>query len=53
MKTLGLSAPIRPRWGPQSVVSDVLAGKRALNLRQVKALAVRFSEPIEVFAPGA
>ena len=36
--------------GTQSVVSEVLAGKRALNLRQVKALAERFHVPIEVFA---
>lgn len=39
-----------PEVGPQSVVSVVLSGKRALNLRQVKALAVRFNVPMEVFA---
>lgn len=39
-----------PEVGAQSVVSEVLAGKRALNLRQVKALAQRFSVPMEMFA---
>lgn len=39
-----------PEVGTQSVVSEILAGKRALNLRQVKALAKRFGVPMEVFA---
>ncbi|MBI3373535.1 MAG: transcriptional regulator [Betaproteobacteria bacterium] len=39
-----------PEIGPQSLVSAVLAGKRKLNLRQVKALAKRFSLPMETFA---
>lgn len=38
-----------PEVGPQPVVSDVLSGKRALNLRQVAALAARFHVPMEVF----
>ncbi len=38
-----------PEVGPQPVVSDVLSGKRALNLRQVTALAARFHVPMEVF----
>lgn len=38
-----------PEVGPQPVVSEVLAGKRALNLRQVAALAARFHVPMEVF----
>ena len=37
-----------PEVGAQSLVSDVLTGKRALNLRQVKALAQRFSVPMDV-----
>jgi HTH-type transcriptional regulator/antitoxin HigA len=37
-----------PEVGAQSVVSDVLKGKRALNLRQVQALAQRFSVPMDV-----
>lgn len=36
-----------PEIGAQSVVSDVLAGKRTLNLRQTKALARRFSVPMD------
>ena len=39
-----------PEVGTQSVVSEVLAGKRHLNLRQVKALAARFAVPMELFA---
>ena len=39
-----------PKVGTQSVVSEVLAGKRALNLRQVKALAERFGVPMAAFA---
>ena len=38
-----------PEIGPQPLVSAVLSGKRKLNLRQVKALAKRFSLPMEVF----
>ena len=39
-----------PEIGAQSVVSAVLSGKRALNLRQTKALARRFSVPMESLA---
>lgn len=39
-----------PEVGTQSVVSELLSGKRAFNLRQVKALARRFGVPMEVFA---
>ena len=39
-----------PEVGAQSVVSDVLSGKRVLNLRQTKALAQRFSVPMEVLS---
>lgn len=35
--------------GSQGVVSEVLSGKRALNLRQMRALAQRFSVPIGTF----
>ena len=45
-----LSQKDLPEIGPQSLVSAVLAGKRKLNLRQVKALARRFSVPMETFA---
>ena len=46
----GLTQSQLPEVGAQSVVSAVLAGKRALNLRQVKALARRFGVSVEVFA---
>ena len=39
----GLSQKDLPEVGPQSVVSEVLSGKRALNLRQVKAVAATVS----------
>ena len=35
--------------GGQSVVSDVLSGKRELNLKQIRALAKKFGVPPEVF----
>ena len=48
MEEYGLKQSDLPEVGAQSVVSAVLAGKTALNLRQVKALAKRFSVPLEV-----
>ncbi|HSI61101.1 MAG TPA: transcriptional regulator [Ideonella sp.] len=50
MEEHGLTQSDLPEVGAQSVVSAVLAGKRQLNLRQVKALAQRFSVPLELFA---
>ena len=50
MEEHGLAQSHLPEVGAQSVVSAVLAGKRKLHLRQVKALAQRFSVPMEVFA---
>lgn len=38
-----------PELGSQGVVSEILRGKRQLNLRQVKALADRFHVPADVF----
>lgn len=38
-----------PEVGTQSVVSEILSGKRQLNLRQVRWLAERFGVPVEVF----
>ena len=35
--------------GGQSVVSDILNGKRGINARQAKALASRFGVSVEVF----
>ena len=38
-----------PEIGSQGVVSEILRGKRELNLRQVKALAERFAVGPSVF----
>jgi HTH-type transcriptional regulator/antitoxin HigA len=45
-----LSQSDLPEVGSQGVVSEILSGKRELNLRQVRALADRFNVPISVFA---
>lgn len=50
MEQHGLRQCDLPEVGAQSVVSDVLAGKRALNLRQVTALAERFGVPMDALA---
>jgi len=51
MEEHGLKQSDLPEVGPQSVVSDLLAGKRQLNLRQVKALAAHFHVPMELLTP--
>jgi len=38
--------------GSQGVVSEILNGKRELNVRQVRSLASRFSVSPAVFIPG-
>lgn len=38
-----------PEIGTQGVVSEILRGKRELNVRQIKALAERFHVPSSVF----
>lgn len=38
-----------PEIGTQGVVSEILNGKRDLNLRQIRALASRFNVPVQVF----
>lgn len=35
--------------GTQGVVSEVLNGKRAMNVRQIKALSKRFNVPVSIF----
>jgi len=47
----GLRQSDLPEVGSQGVVSEVLAGKRTLNARQVKALAQRFRVAAEVLLP--
>ena len=49
MQAHGIKQTELPEVGSQGVVSEVLAGKRVLNLRQVKALSERFAVPMEVF----
>ncbi|MCY1297162.1 hypothetical protein D9M68_583520 [compost metagenome] len=38
-----------PEIGAQSVVSDILSGKRQLNVRHIRALAEGFQVPADVF----
>lgn len=38
-----------PEIGAQSVVSEILNGKRKLNVRQIRALSERFNVPTDVF----
>lgn len=45
----GLTQSDLPGVGAQSVVSQVLSGKRQLNLRQVRWLAERFKVSMETF----
>ena len=45
----GLKQSDLPEIGNQSVVSQVLAGKRELNIKQVGRLAARFGVPADVF----
>jgi HTH-type transcriptional regulator/antitoxin HigA len=44
-----LSQSDLPEVGTQGVVSEILSGKRELNVRQIKGLAARFSVPTSVF----
>jgi HTH-type transcriptional regulator/antitoxin HigA len=49
MREHGLSQSDLPGLGTQSVVSEILSGKRKLNLRQIKWLAERFGVSVETF----
>ncbi len=49
MEERGLSQSELPEIGSQGVVSEVLNGKRDLNIRQVRALAKRFHVSPAVF----
>jgi HTH-type transcriptional regulator / antitoxin HigA len=42
MQQHGVTQAALPEVGSQGVVSEILSGSRALNLRQVRALAERF-----------
>jgi HTH-type transcriptional regulator / antitoxin HigA len=45
----GLTQSEVPEIGSQGVVSEVLRGRRALNVRHIQALAARFGVPLSVF----
>ena len=45
----GLTQSDLPEIGSQGVVSEILRGKRALNVRQIRALAKRFHVSPSVF----
>ncbi|KPG83240.1 helix-turn-helix domain-containing protein [Pseudomonas sp. RIT-PI-o] len=49
MREHGLTQSDLPGVGTQSVVLEILSGKRKLNLRQIRWLAERFNVPIDVF----
>jgi len=50
MESHGLKqADLAEEMGAQSVVSEILAGKRVINVRQAKTLAKRFGISPEVF----
>lgn len=49
MEQHGLTQAGLPEIGSQGVVSEILNGKRELNVRQIKALAGRFQVPAGLF----
>lgn len=49
MKEYNLKQSDLPELGSQGVVSEILRGKRTLNLRQLKVLSRRFNVPVTVF----
>ena len=49
MEEHGLRQSDLPEIGSQGVVSEVLSGKRELNVRQIRALSKRFKVPVSVF----
>ena len=51
MQQHGLTQSGLPEIGSQGVVSEVLSGRRALNVRQIDALARRFAVSPAVFMP--
>ncbi len=49
MEQRGLRQSDLPEIGNQAKVSEVLSGKRKINLRQAKALSARFGMPMDLF----
>ncbi len=52
MEQHGMKQKDLPEIGSQGVVSEILRGKRELNLHHISALAKRFHVPASVFLPG-
>lgn len=44
-----VQADLKNEFGSQGIVSEVLNGKRQINLKMAKALAIRFNTSVEVF----
>ncbi|MGH7814586.1 MAG: helix-turn-helix domain-containing protein [Candidatus Binataceae bacterium] len=53
MREHGLTQKDLPEIGSQGVVSEVLTGRRRLNLRQIQALAARFGAEPGAFIDSA
>jgi len=49
MEEHGLTQSDLPEVGSRGVVSEILSGKRELNIRQIRALAKRFRVSPAVF----
>ena len=49
MQEHGLTQSDLPGVGTQSVVSEILSGKRQLNVRQIRWLADYFNVPVDMF----
>ncbi|AMN78525.1 MULTISPECIES: helix-turn-helix domain-containing protein [Pseudomonas] len=49
MQEHGLTQSDLPGVGAQSVVSEILSGKRQLNVRQIRWLAEFFKVPVDMF----
>ncbi len=49
MQEHSLSQADLPEVGTQSVISEILSGKRQLNVRHIRGLSERFGVPADVF----
>ncbi|OSR67153.1 Antitoxin HigA [Pseudomonas syringae pv. actinidiae] len=49
MQEHGLEQADLPEVGAQSVISDILHGKRQINIRQARAMSERFALPAAMF----
>ncbi|MBL1275808.1 MAG: helix-turn-helix domain-containing protein [Ectothiorhodospiraceae bacterium] len=49
MEERGIKQTDLPEIGTQSVVSEVLSGKRVLNVRHISRLSARFGVPAGLF----